>query len=237
MDKYGRSGDRALLFPSHACASRCQEFILSQAPDLTPKEIHVIDLVPTAEKARSEELSLISPKISAAVFPQDLFPIAKAFWQHSGDGISSRRAEYCHDLFSKNLLIDRTKLEELNRSCKGPRPYRKNTSIDISNGAGTGSGEVRDPTLYVEERFGRNLDISLTTNAKLAVRRRIAGSLTENVALHDALNLEKDAARTRKVADFTEDDVYLYPCGMSSIYNTHRIMMAAKGQMKSIVYG
>lgn len=77
----------------------------------------------------------------------------------------------------------------------------------------------------------------MTTNAKLAVRRRIAGSLTADVDLPEALTLEKDVENTRNVAGFSEDDVYLYPCGMSSIFNAHRNLMATKGELKSIVYG
>lgn len=211
--------------------------MLRQAPDLSDKLVYIIDLVPVAEKERSEEFSIISPKISAVLYPQDRFSIAKPFWQHSGDGISSRRAEYCHNLFSKGALIDCTQLEQTLRSCKGPRRYQKKTSIDITNAPAVGHGEVQDPTQFVEERFGRNLDISLTRNAKLAVRRRIAGSLTEDVGLSEALTLERDLKRTRQVAGFTEDDVYLYPCGMSALFNSHRNMMTAKGQLKSIVFG
>jgi cystathionine gamma-synthase len=99
------------------------------------------------------------------------------------------------------------------------------------------NGEVQDPDQFVEERFGRNLDLSMTKNAKLAVRRRIAGSLTADVGLTEALALDKDAAMTRHVAGFSEDDVYLYPTGMSAIFNTHRNLLQAKGQLKAIVYG
>ncbi|KAF2199766.1 cystathionine gamma-synthase [Delitschia confertaspora ATCC 74209] len=237
VSKYGQSGDRAMLFPSHVIASRCLDFFSKQAPDLDQRQIRIVDLVPTAEKERSEELSLISPKISAVLFPQERFPIAKAFWQHSGDGISSRRAEFCHSLFTKGALVDRTRLDEVPRSCKGPRRYHRKTSIDVTNGPDALNGEVQDPTQFVEERFGRNLNISLTANAKLAVKRRIAGSLTANVGLSEALALERDTERARNVPDFTEDDVYLYPCGMSSIFNTHRNLMTTRGGLKSIVFG
>ncbi|KAK3044629.1 hypothetical protein LTS18_000776, partial [Coniosporium uncinatum] len=90
---------------------------------------------------------------------------------------------------------------------------------------------------FVEERFGRNLDLSLANNAMLAIRRRIAGVLTADVELEDALVKAPDRERTRQVSGFSEEDVYLFPTGMSSIYNTHRIWMALRGQLRSINYG
>ena len=148
-----------MLFPTNAIACRCVNFFLQQSPELESK-IRIIDLVPSAEKARAEELAIISPKISAVLFPAVSFRIAKAFWQHSGDGISSRRAEYCHSLFNKGLLVDRTSLKESPRFCKGPSRYSKPTSIDLThNGDSNGNGvpDGQDSQQFVEERFGRNL--------------------------------------------------------------------------------
>jgi cystathionine gamma-synthase len=234
VDKHGRSGEAAMLFPTHAIASRCRDFFGRVVPKV---EVQIVDLVPSAEKERSEDLAVISPKVSAVLFPQEHFSIAKQFWQHSGDGVSSRRAEYCHHLFQKGLLVESTSVNQPSRVCKGPRRYQTKTSIDLSNQENTMNGEVQDPTQFVEERFGRNLNLSKTKNAKLAIRRRIAGSLTADVGLVEAISLEKDDAKTRPVAGFSEDDVYLYPTGMSSIFNTHRNLLRAKGQLKAIVYG
>lgn len=238
VEKYGQSGERALLFPSHASAARCKDFFATQAPELG-QQVRIVDLVPLSRRARAEESALISPKLSAVLFPGDDFKIAKSFWQHSGDGVSSRRAEYCLSLFEKGGLVDVKTIGETSALCKGPRRYQKKTSIDFNSPVDTPNGNIdpHDPTRFVEERFGRNLDLSQAANAKTAVRRRIAGSLTADVGLTEALSLEKDIDRTRKVVDFSEDDVYLYPCGMSSIFNAHRNLMATKGPLKSIVYG
>ena len=229
-----------MLFPTHATASRCLEFFLQQAPDLDASQVRILDFLPAAERARSDELSIISPRVSAVLFPQDRFSIAKSFWQHSGDGVSSRRAEYCAHLFKEGILVEASTLNQPARVCKGPRRYQKKTSIDldaVADDMSNGSGEVQDPTQFVEERFGRNLDLSKTKNAKLAIRRRIAGSLTADVGLTEAMELDQDALRTRPVAGFSEDDVYLYPTGMSSIFNAHRNLLRAKGSKRAIVYG
>ena len=90
---------------------------------------------------------------------------------------------------------------------------------------------------FLEERFGRNLETSLAASAKLAIRRRIAGSLTANVDLNEALDATDKTETVRNVQGFSEDDVYLYPTGMSSIFNVHQTMLKTRGWFKSISYG
>ncbi|KAK5075528.1 Cystathionine gamma-synthase [Lithohypha guttulata] len=149
-----------------------------------------------------------------------------------------------HDLFSK-----------------GPKRYQRGASqhsfsypdeLPATNGAKTnGHAESQDFAQFVEERFGRNLNAQLATKAKLAVRRRIAGCLTTNVELEDGLEasnsdqkqeeqqLDVPEARLRNVS---ESDVYLYPTGMSSIFEAHQSAMAISqkrtGQrLRSICFG
>ncbi|KAI9822923.1 MAG: hypothetical protein M1832_002948 [Thelocarpon impressellum] len=90
---------------------------------------------------------------------------------------------------------------------------------------------------FIEERFGRNLSPSLAANAKLAIRRRIAGSLRLDVELEEAMKSSTLSGDTRRVEGFSADDVYLHPTGMSSIFNTHRVMMAARGPLQSVCFG
>lgn len=238
-----------MLFPSHAVAARCVHFFRQQAPQLTPRQVRILDLVPNPQKERTGDAKRASPKVSAVLFPREHFKIAKTFWQHAGDGVSSRRAEYIHKAFSEGGLVEISTAEEHERMCKGPRRYQKRVSVDrtgaspVTNGhahpdtASNGVANGQDHNQFVEERFGRNLEISFAASAKLAIRRRIAGSLAADVELTEGLEMGPDDGHTPGVARFSEDDVYLYPTGMSAIFNTHRSMMAARGQMKSICYG
>lgn len=76
-----------------------------------------------------------------------------------------------------------------------------------------------DHSLYVEQRYGRNLPTGSAAVAKQALRRRIAGVL--------------DADETSDGRKVGEDDVWLFPTGMSAIYNAHLACLAAwKGQEK-----
>ena len=239
VGRHGSPTESALLFPSRAVATRCIDFIHKQLPYLVlGKSLRVIDLYPNASVPKAKVASgapYVASIISAVMFPRSHFKIAKAFWQHSGDGISSRRAEYCHKAFDDgHLTIQRV----THPPSKGPRRYQNKESIDTCRQCTPLKRlDGKDCTQFVEERFGRNLDVSLACNAKLAIRRRIAGILTANVDLHEALEMSKPPTRTEHVEGFSENDVYLYPCGMSSIFNAHRTLMACKGELKSISYG
>lgn len=243
--KYGHTGERAMLFPSHAAATRCVSFVQSQVKGLEEPALRVIDLIPKPKTQDSQRGRFVSPRLSAVLFPQMHFGVAKAFWQHSGEGVSSRRAEFCHEALVKAELEVRTKSTEEQRMCKGPRRYRNSLSVEgvasklAEEGGPIGmKGEVNgDSESFVEERFGRNLEVSFAADAKLAIRRRIAGSLTADVDVPEALEMAKDTERTRDVPGFSEDDVYLYPCGMNAIFNTHRSLIAARDFSKSIMYG
>ncbi|KAK4694899.1 hypothetical protein P7C71_g2754, partial [Lecanoromycetidae sp. Uapishka_2] len=159
---------------------------------------------------------------------------------HTGDGVSSRRAEYCHKAFNEGHLATHQYITGSQNSddpktpSKGPRRYQKKDSVDLSSVDKT---DGKESVQFVEERFGRNLDVSLAASAKLAIRRRIAGALTANVDLKEALKISETPTRTEQVSGLCENDVYLYPCGMSSIFNTHRSMVAIRGQLKSISFG
>jgi cystathionine gamma-synthase len=240
-----------MLFPSSGAARRCAAFVSSREPSA---QLKLVDLVLDTKKVTSETLLQASPSVSAVIFPKQLFPIAKQYWQHSGDGISSRRGEFCHELLQEGLLVPksatRSSADEQQRFCKGPKRYQRGSIDKTSSGnllAGTngvdstyklpvdGNAE-RESSQFVEERFGRNLDVSFVKNAKSAIRRRIAGSLTDAVDLSTPFPSKMDAT-TRGVTGLSEDDVYLYPCGMNSIFNAHRYMLEARGPLKSIAFG
>lgn len=231
---------------------------MCQVPTLVAgKDLRIVDLSPVvvASDGRIKNESRLRPVVSAVLFPQIHFKVAKAFWQHSGDGISSRRAEFCRKAFDEGLLlatVDESTEASIVSSLmlgKGPRRYQRHGSSyglrqtqhhrdnDQSVVKVKASAEGKEYAQFVEERFGRNLDMSLAANAKLAIRRRIAGALTADVELHEALKMTDARALMRHVQGFSEDDVYLYPTGMSAIFNIHRTLMTFRGDMKSICYG
>ncbi|KAF2155354.1 cystathionine gamma-synthase-like protein [Myriangium duriaei CBS 260.36] len=243
--KHGTPGEKALLMPTEATAQRCMDFITAGAAS-DGRDVHALHFVPDVRKSQPD-VSLVLPQISAVLFPESYWPHAKAFWQHTGEGVSSRRAEFCEQALSEGRMVEKSTIQDTPRMKKGPRRYQKRVSISgvdgdldgSANGQTNGNTNVDtiDPARFVEERFGRNLNATLAEQAKLAIRRRIAGSLSSDMDLHEALEQPEEVEKIRVKDNFSVDDVYLYPCGMNSIFHAHRNLMLARGPMKSIMYG
>ncbi|OKL63404.1 Cystathionine gamma-synthase [Talaromyces atroroseus] len=231
--------EAATLFPSLRTAELCRDFIVARIPPGETSKLRIVSYAPSS-KAASDIRSNVTSKLFCVIYPKALAPIAKQVWQHSGDGISSRRSEFCSNALQDGYLVEDTSAGADGKPSifsKGPRRYQQRapTPREPDHGSKTvESSDGREYSEFVEERFGRNLSTTLANNAKRAVRRRIAGSLTANVDLHEALESE---AASGRIAGLTEEDVFLYPGGMSSIFNTHRTLLNTRGSLKSICFG
>ncbi|KAL2001247.1 hypothetical protein VTN02DRAFT_1978 [Thermoascus thermophilus] len=255
--RYGDpDGESATLFPSPKTALVCHSFLVSKVSPEDTDKVRVLNFVPSpraaAATADTDGSPNVTSRLSCVLYPQKYAPIAKQVWQHTGDGISSRRSEFCLKALEDGYLVEDKKSSPVDvmsqRLCKGPRRYQKTGSLNgtlkevlpsaaketVSSPASKDVPDKGEYAQFIEERFGRNLSPSLADRAKLAVRRRIAGSLTADVDLSEALETTSSDGR---IAGLTEDDVFLFPTGMSSIFNIHQILLHARGPMKSICFG
>ncbi|GAA5942891.1 hypothetical protein JCM3775_001220 [Rhodotorula graminis] len=342
----GRDGELCILLPTSTTAHGCATFLASLSPPVAsrvvPWAIHS-----TAPSSFDTETTVRNRTITvyACFFPADDFPAAKQYWQHTGEGVSSRVAERClillgdidadgHDgaasspthatptvgegqegatrffvdgggssapvagpsarygskaryqvakgtaspdsvanlarpvvssklrystsrarVTSSSGTATPTTTTEASSDASGSEPSSLAASVDqlppptLAAAPDVKVVEQQDEDVlarYVEERYGRNLDLSLAPLAKLAMRRRIAGVLCEQPG--EAIPVEDmgaDDAReesTRGVVGLTEDDVWLYPCGMNAIFHAHQLAMSAtrsdgKEVGKSVCFG
>lgn len=301
--KYGEPGESCILLSSHLTAVSCQDFLASRSPPVPSRliqyPIRSTASAPSAAVDASEPERVIV--IHAAFFAAASFSVAKQFWQHTGDGISSRTAERCLTLLGAILPVVVEGQEIMpNRESRGQAKNRHYAAKPVS--ATIGAPEIMPPksksryaaanrqvssssvdefspilpaaingafrsasptveaqpvededeylTRYVEERYGRNLDLSLAPVAKLAMRRRLAGVLGESNPPSPsgstppfATTVDTDGQENiRGVAGLTEDDVWLYSCGMSAIFHAHQLAMGTRkalggDQGKSICFG
>lgn len=236
----------AMLFPSVKTATVCADFMKSKlasdykSQQQQARQIRILGLYMSGSGSSNESstsLDNITSDLFCVIYPKKLFGLAKQVWQHTGQGISSRRSEFCLKALESGYLSTKQKAP-CGVDCwaqKGPKRYQRNLGAISPSFSDSNKTESTEFDLFVEERFGRNLDITLANQAKLAVRRRIAGSLTAaNVELDVAL---KTAPSEARIAGLTEDDVYLYPSGMNAIFNIHQTLLKARGDLKSICYG
>lgn len=101
---YSSSGEKdCIVLPSRAAALRCQAFLRQALYQDTTKDVCDIDGT-TLEDTTSNNSNTIrlidletSTNIHAVLFPAQTLPAieAKAYWQHTGEVVSSRRAEVC----------------------------------------------------------------------------------------------------------------------------------------------
>ena len=180
------------------------------------------------------------------LFPSDAWSIAKEFWQHTGLGISSRFAEK----FS-SLSADAKNTSGILQSLIGGMKmlhrhyFVKSSNRDCSTKENGGGGELisQDHTTYVEERYGRNLPLSVAASAKRALRRRLAGVLIRDVTADcggEPCAGKSDVPlgpSSRDVKNVEESDVYLMPTGMSAIWTAHQCLLALGPERKSVCFG
>ncbi|CAG7927869.1 unnamed protein product [Penicillium olsonii] len=231
--------ESATLFASLKSARICHSFVLSKIPAEQAYKVRIVNFIPSPH---TEAGSTVTSSLSCVIYPKDYAPITKQVWQHSGNGISSRRGEFCLGALEDGFLVEDkgtpTAESISQRPCKGPRRYQSKNgprkgSIGESPPKET-TDDGRDYAQFIEERFGRNLSTSLANQAKQAVRRRIAGVLTADVELSEALEATSSEGR---VAGMSEEDVLLYPSGMSAIFNAHQTLLATRGELPSICFG
>lgn len=282
----------ALVFPTNAAASRALSFIVQQDPNITPEErksLKVLDLTPNPrfEKlaARDRIPHSAGPGAAVALFPKQYFSTAKAFWQHTGEGVSSRRAEFV-DAAVQTGLVSLTLQNEMsqtmtaaggrsviaggeNSSCpdwshKGPRRYQsdetrtavssspslssqsqsQSSSVAHTPVLGAGAGAT-DSDKYIEERFGRNLDLSKALEAKQMLKRRIVAAMNgyNSFSISIPAPDESSSSTTGAAASVdastqpSMDDVFLYPCGMNAIFHVHQHLLQMDNTRKSIEFG
>ncbi|KAI0298651.1 pyridoxal phosphate-dependent transferase [Multifurca ochricompacta] len=210
--KFGTSSERSLLFPSRKSAEACRAFLAAR--DVSARVVqHCI----------SDNLCIF-----LVLFLEDKFSIAKQFWQHTGLGVSSRLATQC---LAALTLAASPPSTPTHLKPMAHRHYASKSSRYTPNGA---QPLETDQAVYLEERYGRNLDVALAKKAKGALRRRIAGVLVRD---ESAINGEVEVTQSVRGVAITEHDVFLFPTGMSAIWSAHQLALDVRGDKKSVCFG
>ncbi|EMD35676.1 hypothetical protein CERSUDRAFT_116407 [Gelatoporia subvermispora B] len=255
--KFGANGERCLLCPTRKVAEACRSYMIDRSAkagsQVTVRLVQFF-ISPEGEKDCTNR----SIELHIALFPGESFPFAKEFWQHTGLCISSRRAERCLSMLpeespvsgsptSPSLARPPTKPGNRHYSNKS-LSWTPSTSPPLSQPPGStsrspaapGENLSFDQTTYVEERYGRNLPLESAAFTKRALRRRIAGVLVRDTPSEWSTAGAQEAEvgpSTRGVESVTEDDVFLYPTGMSAIWSAHQLALGTRPTAKSICFG
>ncbi len=197
-------------------------------------------------------------ELYVVLFSEEAYSIARQFWQHTGMGISSRLAERCLTLLREEQPTQGVSPTALtgNFPTKIHRNHHYAAKISQSPPPQNHEGDTPlgpaheslpdEYTSYLEERYGRNLPADYAESAKRTLRRRIAGVLvhdcdSENSPISPNPALPgAQVGPSSRVQNLTESDVFLFPAGMTAIWNAHNLALrfpstCAKG--KSVCFG
>jgi cystathionine gamma-synthase len=211
---------------------------------------------PPSSPTSSEHITL-----HVVVFPANTFPIAKQFWQHTGMGISSRVAERCLNILGElerggstpvSPTTPRPLVKPCNRHYSATKGRHANPNLGpsfsrLANGPSgplspivkdvEGEGTPIELDTYLEERYGRNLPYSAAPMAKRAMRRRIAGTLMHDSNWLAAGSQEADLGPSWRDKLVTENDIFLFPTGMTAIWHAHKLARDTGPAVKSVCFG
>ncbi|KAI9228572.1 MAG: pyridoxal phosphate-dependent transferase [Piptocephalis tieghemiana] len=210
-DHFANPEETCLLLPSRSVARRCQAFLdASSGP--VPSRIVEWRVNPAIGPLDPEEEESLRPlTLFILLFPLAEWSIAKAYWQHTGEGISSRQAHHCLRLL--------TSLQEEDRWVSHVEQYPLgrlgNPAVDHPPLPSLVSS-VQEQERFIDERFGRNMDLARADEAKTALRHRVARLASPTCSI---------------------EHTFLYPCGMAAIFHAHRLLRLVHPDRRSVCLG
>lgn len=221
---YARDNEKCFIFPTYNVAKRCRDFIKEKAATLNPPlkpAVRILQLSSPAPSNSEEESYKVEANISIVFFPSNLYSLVKQYWQHTGEGISSRLGEYFLSEMKDKLSANSKRSSSSTVSSHSPRTSRSSRS-SVSVSSLQNINNKQESATFIEERFGRNLDLRFAKEAKKILLSRLASEYDQSYS--DANN------------------VYLYPSGMAAIFNAHRAIRAcsdpdAAQTTKSVCFG
>lgn len=244
--KFAKEDETCLVFPSYQVAKRCREFVKVKGDPAT--RVRILQLATPPPATEEEHAWRHECKISVVFVPTDCFGLLKQYWQHTGEIVSSRMAEY--------VLQELAEVEkrEISRKSTAPTAVSDAAGLEKENSA----EEIKGEEEFIEQRFGRNLDFSYADKAKTLVKRRIARKVVDvdedetsqmqdltiesrtdqhgapvptNGSSVPAEPIQQETAGTEaplveeRVHVNADRDVFLFPSGMAAIYTAHRLLL------------
>lgn len=107
VSKYCRPDEDCLPFPTHRTATTCLDFIQSNNSTVHPDRLRLVQIAPLSSKIKDlsfDDNAVHWTTFWAVVFQQEDLKVAQQAWQHRGEGMSSRHAEFCLTLLERGYL-------------------------------------------------------------------------------------------------------------------------------------
>lgn len=143
-DRFGPPGSQSIILSSQGAALRCRSFMLS---NVTHGDAAAQIGCYSLYLDQTSDPGCLSPwaPIHIVWFSEEYLPHAKAFWQHTGEGISSRQAEYCWKFAKGFRVVVEDRILPLSRPTASLKPH---------------NGEVFDDKRFIRNRIASCADPS-----------------------------------------------------------------------------
>ncbi|KAI5996144.1 pyridoxal phosphate-dependent transferase [Pisolithus albus] len=224
QEKFGLSGERCLLCPTQKTAEYGKEFIHSQAL-LTgkPSDVRIVRYAihPVGDSISASSSTLHGtsglPIVSQSIPPQSAEVFALFF--HADTYKVARQ-------FWQNCGLGiSSRYAEHSLSVLGIAGYPMVQNSEFLRACGKSASRVFETDLIPKSLDASERLLATGADAKAALRQRIASCLVRDES--------PAGART----NVSEDDIFLFPSGMSAIWNVHQLLLASRPLGKSVVFG
>ncbi|KAL0959680.1 hypothetical protein HGRIS_011378 [Hohenbuehelia grisea] len=240
LARFGRddSEEACMLFPSSRCADACQRFIGTRSQQEGAPVSARVAVLPIVDGACTDVSRMLGDlQVFAVLYPASAAKVAKQFWQHTGLGISSRRAEYYLSILSGNApqdipregagtLVPWDVQDSFIRRDPG-LTYESHESDNTASSSRTPGWNYLETSV---QHFRENLPLGCASSAKKVIRKRIAAFCSTDAAHSENLDPKVSGV-------VTPDDVYLYPSGMVALWNVHELVLTLEKEAKTVCFG
>ncbi|KAI6040876.1 pyridoxal phosphate-dependent transferase [Pisolithus marmoratus] len=221
QESFGLPGELCLLCPTQKTAEQGKEFIHDQAL-LARKPSHVrivhYTVCPTRDLGPPSTLQETSglPVVSQSVPPQAAEAFALFF--HADTHRVAR------EFWQLSGLGISSRYAEHCLSILGISEFPGVQISELLRACEKFTSRTSEMGMIPKPLDASELLLTTGADAKAALRQRIA-----SFSVHES----PASART----NVSEDDVFLFPCGMSALWNAHQLLLACRPPGKSVVFG
>ncbi|KAI6148752.1 pyridoxal phosphate-dependent transferase [Pisolithus tinctorius] len=220
QEKFGSSEELCLLCPTRTTAEHGKEFIHDQALLAgKPSDVRIVHYAihPMGDPPSTLKEASGLPIVSQSVPPQSA-EVFSLFFHADTYKVARQFWQNC------GLGIS-SRYAEHCLSILGIPGFPRVLSSEFLFACGKSASRTFETDLTPKPLDTSELLLTTGADAKAALRQRIASYFVHTESPIDA--------RT----NVSKDDVFLYPCGMSALWNAHQLLLASRPLGKSVVFG
>ncbi|KAL4076946.1 pyridoxal phosphate-dependent transferase [Scleroderma yunnanense] len=215
QEKFGFDGERCLPFPTQRTAEDGKEFIHAQALRLgMSSEVRIVHFCPNPPRNTSSKSLGTDQSIKPELCPSPFAEVHIVFFNAGTYKFARQFWQNCGLGISSRYAEHCLSLLGIPEFLCIQRPESLRCCGNPLSTRFNGT--------FLNSQNESELAFSTGSDAKAALRQRIADFFVRNEP---------------SLLNVSEEDVFLFPCGMSAIWNVHQLLMDMRPLEKSVIFG